>query len=504
MGNYKRPGTYFTEVTLPNTASGTNSTALGAFIGLASQGKTVPFLINSWNDYVTYYGGWAPVAGVIPEMAYAVYNFFNNGGRHCYILRVVGSASASAVCQLTDAAATPQSTVLLTAISPGTWANALYAAAVDRDATTGRFDLYIYSGGSTDAFIVERFLDVSVSPTDSRYVVSLINAVSGGSQYVTAVNSGSATTAPANRVVQVAPKVFAGGLVGSAPGTTEYQASFAQFDVVNHPLIMAIPGNSTTGVITSAITYAETRADVFLIIDTAAGLNAATAVSYAAAFNTSSFAAVYWPQLNMVDPNGASASQTRLTPPSGAVMGRYCETDAIRGVFKAPAGLQVRIAGAVSLETKLTNADFDTLNVGNVNALKFFPGTGIVVYGSRTLKKTAADKYVPVRRTLIYVERSLMDLFAFAPFEPNDERLWADLTSRGSAFLKALWTAGGLKGPTAVQAYYILCDGTNNTQQSIDAGQVNIEVGLALQQPAEFVVIRIGQWAGGSSSQVLL
>jgi len=114
--------------------------------------------------------------------------------------------------------------------------------------------------------------------------------------------------------------------------------------------------------------------------------------------------------------------------------------------------------------------------------------------GGRTLKQDGtANRYVAMRRSLTYIEKSLMDLSQFAVFEPNTETLWARLTTSLGAFLNTYRNQGGLRGATPADAYYIVCDSTNNTTQSIANGFVNIEVGVALEYPAEFVVINLTQ-----------
>jgi hypothetical protein len=122
--------------------------------------------------------------------------------------------------------------------------------------------------------------------------------------------------------------------------------------------------------------------------------------------------------------------------------------------------------------------------------------------GSRTLKSGYVDKYVPVRRTLIYLEKALKDLTEFAIFEPNDARLWTQINATLSSFLTSFWSQGGLSGAAPADAYFIKCDAENNPQSSIDNGIVNIQVGVALQRPAEFVVINIGQYNGGTTVTV--
>jgi phage tail sheath protein FI len=122
--------------------------------------------------------------------------------------------------------------------------------------------------------------------------------------------------------------------------------------------------------------------------------------------------------------------------------------------------------------------------------------------GAKTLKPGYIDKYVPVRRTLIYLRKALTDLTEFAIFEPNDPALWRRLDSTVSSFLTNFWGQGGLAGTTPASAFFVKVDSTNNPQSSIDNGEVHIEVGVALQRPAEFVIIKIGQFDGGTTVTV--
>jgi phage tail sheath protein FI len=171
-----------------------------------------------------------------------------------------------------------------------------------------------------------------------------------------------------------------------------------------------------------------------------------------------------------------------------------------RSVAKAPAGLSVQIANAIGLETAYTESVAGTLYEAGVNTFRAVPGGGITINGARTLKKNYPDKYIPIRRSLNYVKSSVKSLTQFAVFEPNDERLWNTIEMRLNRFLTDFWGSGGLRGRTADEAFYILCDDTNNTNASIAAGQVNVEVGVSLLYPAEFIVINVSQWIGGANT----
>ena len=198
--------------------------------------------------------------------------------------------------------------------------------------------------------------------------------------------------------------------------------------------------------------------------------------------------------------NASVPGRTILRPPGGAIVGLMMSIDANIGVWQAPAGTpRGLLTGAVDLERSLTEADMSTLNNNQINALDVIAGEGIAVWGARTLKKSGKDMYIPVRRSLIEIGANLVRLTKFAVFENNNPRLWERISAVCGRYLAEFWQAGGLSGATSNEAYFVKCDDSVNTPQSIAAGQVNIEVGVALQTPAEFIVITIGQYEGGSS-----
>lgn len=183
-------------------------------------------------------------------------------------------------------------------------------------------------------------------------------------------------------------------------------------------------------------------------------------------------------------------------------MGKYLETDSTRGVWKTPAGFGTRITNAVSLERALTNTNLDDLNTAAhpVNAIRNVPGAGIVIMGGRTLNNTTGERYINVRRTMIFLKKELTDRSNFAVFENNDARLWNQIRSSLGNFLRSVWAQQGLRGATAAEAFYVKCDASNNSATDILNGKVNIEIGVALEYPAEFIVISIGQITGSATA----
>jgi phage tail sheath protein FI len=209
-------------------------------------------------------------------------------------------------------------------------------------------------------------------------------------------------------------------------------------------------------------------------------------------------AALFFPRLNEANPLLDNRPQDFV--PCGAVAGIFARTDTNRGVWKAPAGLDATLVGVPKLSVPLTDAENGELNPLGVNCLRSMPAAGRVVWGARTLQgddRLASEwKYIPVRRTALYIEESLYRGTQWVVFEPNDEPLWAQIRLNVGAFMNRLFRQGAFQGTTPKDAYFVKCDKETTTQNDVDLGIVNIIVGFAPLKPAEFVVIKLQQIAG--------
>jgi len=169
-------------------------------------------------------------------------------------------------------------------------------------------------------------------------------------------------------------------------------------------------------------------------------------------------------------------------------------------VWKAPAGLDATLVGVPGLAVPLTDPENGELNPLGINCLRSMPPAGRIIWGARTLRgdDRLADqwKYLPVRRTALYIEESLYRGTQWVVFEPNDEPLWAQIRLNVGAFMHDLFRRGAFQGKTPRDAYFVKCDNETTTQNDIDLGVVNIVVGFAPLKPAEFVVIQLQQLAG--------
>jgi phage tail sheath protein FI len=322
------------------------------------------------------------------------------------------------------------------------------------------------------------------------------------SQYVT-VDVTDLVNAP--NVTAVYP--LTGGSNGSAVALSDYQEAtngvVAAFSTIDRPLVVFLPAldvivgaNNANTFYVDMIGWAANDGKHYVVAGTPADRTVTQALAVATALAGSSHGAVYYPHYFITDPVGRSSSSIRKVGPSGAVAGIYMNTDATTGPFKAPAGIGTTVQGAIALEKQFTSAELDSLNGASapVNAIRQIPGAGISVMGARTLKQDGtANKYVNMRRSLIYVRKKMNDLTQFALFENNDEKLWERLNTVLVSFLNEYRNQGGLRGATPADSFYVKVDAENNPDNLIAQGEVHIEVGVALQYPAEFVVITLSQ-----------
>ncbi|NES13021.1 MULTISPECIES: phage tail sheath subtilisin-like domain-containing protein [Micromonospora] len=213
----------------------------------------------------------------------------------------------------------------------------------------------------------------------------------------------------------------------------------------------------------------------------------------------SSFAAFYYPWIKVRDPLGGDLV---LTPPSGHVAGIWARTDALRGVHKAPANEPVR--GAVDLAYLVTRPEHDVLNPKGVNVIRYFAGEGIRLWGARTLAAEASEwRYLNVRRLSIAIEQAIANGTRWMVFEPNDYTLWRSIRRDIGAFLTRVWRDGALLGRTPEEAFFVKCDEETNPADVRDAGMVVAHIGIAVVKPAEFVVFKLSQWAGGTETETI-
>jgi phage tail sheath protein FI len=295
--------------------------------------------------------------------------------------------------------------------------------------------------------------------------------------------------------------------VGTNGTLKDWQDALEVVSMLADASIVAAPGSTglkTLGdkIQSRLIAHVETEGNYrFAVLDIPMGQTPAEAAAYRARFDSKS-AAFYYPWVTVLNPAASQANpkmpKTLTLPPSGFVCGIYARTDLTAGVFKAPANQPVR--GVIGLEHVITEAEQQMLNPAGVNCLRQFPGKGCLVWGARTASADPEWKYVNVRRYVLFLEQSLTAGTQWAVFEPDNETLWATIRASISNFLYQQWTAGALLGQKPEDAFFVRCDGTTMTQNDLDAGRLICLIGVALIQPAEFVIFRIEQWTAGRKS----
>lgn len=406
----------------------------------------------------------------------------------------------------------------LFAKNPGAWGNRLRVSVSLLPApNNNRFNVLVQQVTPAGQLqTLESFINLSVTSTDPQYAVTVID---NDSSYISFVNP--ATKAVVAPTAPPSPTASPMALAGGADGAVLVPASDQNFEVVLtsaegvHLLdtvdifnLLCVPGETDGPTISTLQEYCHGKR-AFYIVDAPQQTTISNMISSGPVGSTpgsitgqySINSAYYFPWVQAPDP--LFGNRPTLFPPCGFVAGIYAATDASRGVWKAPAGIDASLTGNSGLQFAMTDLQNGSLNVQAVNCLREFKVYGDVVWGARTLQGNdqagSEWKYVPIRRLALFLESSLYEGTQWVVFEPNDEPLWSQIRLNVGAFMQDLFLKGAFQGSTPAQAYFVKCDHSNNPQSSIDLGIVNITVGFAPLYPAEFVVIQIQQIAGLTS-----
>lgn len=515
------PGVYVQEIESGLRTVAGVPTSITAFVGRTRKGRVNdPTPCFNMGDFNRQFGGlWAE-----GSVGYAVDDFFANGGGQCLIVRLFeeDGNDGRAVLALGG--------VMLRARTPGSWGNGLAARIIRPDTNPAVLD----PGGAQAAaekygLTVEDIFDLVIEDTGSGtreiFHTLSIHQAAGQRRYDRVLAAEStlveALALPAfsdQRPADGAQGTGAGGNDGTALADATYQGdadrktgmqALRKADIFN---LLCIPPDDRSGTLpkpvreTAAALCAELRA--LYIVDPPADWDAtpdtAAMTAKAAQLDATNQvlpltharnAALYFPRLLKRDP--LRGGQIDAFAPCGAVAGVMARTDVNRGVFKAPAGLATTLSNTHGLTVKLTDPENGLLNPLGVNCLRSFPNIGRVVWGARTLAglDVLSDdyKFVSVRRLALFIEESLFRGTQWVVFEGNDEPLWAQIRLSVGSFMQRLFRQGAFQGASPKEAYFVKCDAATTTQDDINRGIVNIVVGFAPLQPAEFVILSIQQ-----------
>ena len=522
------PGVYIEEVPSGvRTITGV-ATSVTAFIGRTDRGDDDdPALINSFADYERSFGG----LSLLSPISYAIRDFYLNGGTKAIVIRIHNGATPA---RITLAAGT--GTLELNAANVGSWGNRLQAQ-VDHDtrdpANTNLFNLTVQEIDpvTRQPLQTEKHLNLSVLSTDARFAPRAIEQDSSlvrvfgtmpsarpDQTFVFSSPPGSPIGSPPQPPLGFVAATTGSGTDGSDITSAQIVGSgfrsnkqglyaLEKSDIFNLLCIppFAFTGDVPTALLAEAAAYCRERRALLLVDPSANWTRRETAIqefsngTYPGISGPDrTYGALFFPRIKQ--PNPLRDDQVETFAPCGAVAGVFARTDAQRGVWKAPAGQDAGLVGVPELSVPLTDLENGDLNPLGINCLRTFPIINRVIWGSRTLDgadRLASEwKYIPVRRTALYIEESLYRGTQWVVFEPNDEPLWAQIRLNVGAFMQGLFRQGAFQGRTPREAYFVKCDKETTTQNDINLGIVNILVGFAPLKPAEFVVIKIQQIAG--------
>ena len=513
MPQYLSPGVYVEEMQAGSRPIEGVGTAVAAFVGMATQGPmNAPTLVTNWTQFTAAFGDFT--AG--SYLAHSVYGYFMNGGGAAYIVRVGGDGSdgvakslPAARGELASAADKSLAGYELGAVEGGPAGNQISVEVSDAsEASDDSFKLTVKRNGN-----VEETFDNLTTKKTKQNAATVVNAVSK----LIRLEETKLAAAVERRPAAGSVTLSGGSGAGPAPrlrpddyvGNSADRTGFGGLEAIDTVTMVCVPDlmaaykqgtidlEAVKSVQLGMIAHCELMGDRLAILDPPPGLNAQQIREWRQdkAGYDSKYAALYWPWIKVFDP---PSGQNAFVPPSGHMAGIWCRSDGERGVHKAPANEVVR--GAIALETQITKLEHDLLNPVAVNCIRAFPGRGIRVWGARTLSSDPAWRYVNVRRLFNYVEQSILGGTNWAVFEPNDMDLWGRIRRTISAFLYRVWLDGALFGATPEQAFYVKCDDETNPQETIEAGQVICEIGIAPVKPAEFVIFRLAQLPSGTSA----
>ncbi len=535
MPEYLSPGVYVQEVDSgPRPIEGVG-TACAAFVGFAPDGPAnTPTLVTNWSQYVDKFSGLDPQdpgntkrSPHLPGfyLSHAVYGYFLNGGGRCYVVRVapeaanghgngkVAEPAKPAMHIPSRASKTTPSLLVSSKGAPSDNIMIVIEPAPGDPPVDGEFNVRVRMGSVEETY-------EKVALGKGRGVRNVVETVNAASRLVTLAEEPGSTplaerlpalgeftlqapvAAPAPTQT-AAVRVKPADVIGDVSARSGLQGLEIAEDVtmVCCPDLMALyqlgifSADAVKAVQTDMVAHCEVMGDRMAILDPLPTLSPKEVRDWrtVATNYDSKYAALYYPWIKIGGPDG----KPMAVPPSGHIAGVYARNDNERGVHKAPANEVIR--GALDAESPITKGEQDTLNPEGVNCIRSFTGRGLRVWGARTLSSDPAWRYINVRRLFNYVEKSIERGTQWVVFEPNDPDLWARVKRDVEAFLTGAWRDGMLFGRTPGEAFFVKCDEENNPSDVRDRGQLFIDVGLAPVKPAEFVIFRLSQWAGGGA-----
>lgn len=374
----------------------------------------------------------------------------------------------------------------------------LDAAAQAVTVESTEFSLTVTQGAASTAYNA-----LSMNPQHPNYFRRVINDNPSALIYAAPVEPPNTTPPPGSRPKTIGAATALTGGTNDNPATltsTDYKEALAWLEAIDDVNMVAVPDRTDDDVQLAVIAHCELMADRFAILDSRRGAPLFGTDSVEVHRNSldtaRGYAALYYPWLRV---SPAAGGDPILVPPSGHAAGIYARIDNNRGVHKAPAGNEALVNGALGVERSMSDIDQGQLNLQGINVIRVFkPGGRPILWGARTTSTDTNWQYVNIRRLFLFLEESIEEGIRWAVFEPHNLQLWQKLKRTITEFLTRVWRDGALFGATAEDAFYVRIDEVLNPFSEQALGRLNIEIGIRPSYPAEFIIVRIGIWAGGS------
>ena len=467
MDKYTSPGVYVESVSSVVSVDDSLSTGIGGFIGIAERGPNYPVLISSWQEYIdTFAFGMDSPFLSNSSLAFAVYGFFQNGGKQCYVQRAISGVNATystvTVSYTPRGSENPITLFKLRAVERGAWGNKLSCVFGQIGSS---YSLTIKYNGNTVETFEAPWKSLASAIATSRFVrldgsipedaPSLLNSIS---------QDPSAFTGGADSYHPIIDLWKAGGMVERLNYITVLDEVLTEENVKTFFDVFA--GRKETVIIVCSDTRMKGK-------DPSGSIPLERMIAY-------------YPKVNVPDPLNSGA--LREVSPVGHVMGVFARIAQERGIWKAPAGTECTLKGVVSVAEPV---DVGELRNERVNAIIYKPNYGVVIWGAMTQALNNDMAYVTDVLLDCYIKSAIDTALQPAVFEPNNSALWVRVKADIESILDTLWRAGGLAGSEASQAYYVKCDEELNPESVRDAGELRVEVGYARNRPAEFIIVKV-------------
>ena len=465
--SYSAPGVYIEDKVSGSRGIEQASSSVGILFGVTASGViNTPVKIGSWAEYIENFANGLKTPYLENSyLPYAVYGFFQNGGKELYVVSLKKNG--------VKASGTTTAGLVFTAKSEGAWGNNLKAT------ITKNADWVAGTNLSYDVKIENLASGEKKTVTDCYLadIADKFNSVAG--DWCTVSTTGVLA-------LDEEDVTLTAGSDGTALTDGDYVNALDIMNTLDDVTLVAIPGQTSNVINDALISYCDAH-ELFPLLDMPMSATVAETKSYRKSINAFTGALLY-PWGKTYDP---LTDSLKSVPCAGHAMGVYARVITKRGVWKSPAGTEAQVRGFVDMVSALTPTDISTLNPVGVVCVTAKTNFGIVLWGARSLNTSDSTmKYVSDGILNLNIKKSLYAGTQWAVFEPNDEFLWKSVSTSCRSFLETLRTQGAFKG-SASEAYYVTCDSSNNTPATIANGELNIEVGYAPVKPAEFVIIKL-------------